>query len=133
MKATRRIVIMSIIGMMLRWRISSPSGTRATALRMIRRASRCVNDIYSHPEASVEGARAERTENGVLPRRGGAPRSGQDREAGGVIRHPEASAEGARAERTENDVQPRRGCAPRSGQDREAGRVIRHPEASAEG
>ena len=27
---------MSIIGMMLRWRMSSPSGTRSTALRMMR-------------------------------------------------------------------------------------------------
>jgi len=36
---------MSIIGMMLRWRISSPSGTRPTALRINRRASRWVNDI----------------------------------------------------------------------------------------
>ena len=38
---------MSIIGMMLRWRISSPSGTRATALRMIVRASRCVKPVRS--------------------------------------------------------------------------------------
>jgi hypothetical protein len=45
MKATSKIVIMSIIGMMLRCLISSPSGTRPTAWRMMRRASRGVNDI----------------------------------------------------------------------------------------
>ncbi len=47
MKATSSTVIMSIIGMMLRCRIDSPSGTRPTALRMMLRASRCVKPMTS--------------------------------------------------------------------------------------
>src|SRR5690606_3577196 len=58
MKATSKIVIMSIIGMMLRWRIASPSGTRATALRMRARASRCVK-LTRYPPSSFEATREE--------------------------------------------------------------------------
>ena len=43
--ATSKMVMMSIIGMMLRWRISSPSGTRLTDLRMMARASCLLMDM----------------------------------------------------------------------------------------
>src|ERR1044071_9334765 len=80
MKATRRIVIMSIIGTMLRWRISSPSGTRPTALRMSRRASRGVNDITRTPRQAPKARWPSGRRGMGSPEGDAARKAGQDDE-----------------------------------------------------